>query len=94
MNKRGMSPQKAQAIRAGKGIEETKMQKVRVEKGLSQRELAARVGVSVKTIQFYEQRRRSIDSARLHTICKITDALGCKVVDIIESKELIAALRR
>lgn len=94
MNKRGMSPQKAQAIRAGKGIEETKLQKVRVKKGLSQSELAARMGVSVKTIQFYEQGRRSIDSQRLHTICKFADALGCKVEDIIESKELIAALRR
>lgn len=70
-------------------MEQTSLQKVRLKKGLSQKKLAEKSGVSVRTIECYEQRSRPIDGARLETLCELSKALGCKIVDILESQELI-----
>lgn len=88
MNKRGMSPKKAQKLRKEKGIEETKLQTRRVIKGYSQKELSVKSGVNAKMIQGYEQRRRSIDGARLETLCNLALALDCKIADILEDEQL------
>lgn len=85
MKKRGMTPEQAEKI-FGKG---TKLRIVRVRRGLSQTELAAASGVPVKTIQRYEQEPNKIDSARLDKLCGLTEALDCKITDIIENTELI-----
>ena len=55
---------------------------------LSQKELAERSGVNVRTLQFYEQGTRDIDGARLETLLDIAAALGCRIDDIVESEEL------
>lgn len=89
MAKRGMTPERAKLIRASKGIEETKLQQVRVNKGFSQNDLAVASGVSINTIQCYEQRKRPIDKAQLKTISAICEALECNIEDILEDKALI-----
>ena len=48
------------------------------------RELAQQAGVSVRTIQQYEQRRKDINKAQTETLLKIARALVCTVEDLVE----------
>ncbi len=89
MVKRGITPEQAQKIRETKGKEDTNLQRLRVEKGLSQTALAAKSGVTKRAIECYEQRTRVIDNAKLDTLCRLCFALDCKLEDILENKELI-----
>ena len=94
MNNRGITVGQAKLIREKRGLtDETKLQKIRVSKGLSQGQLAKLAGVAVRTIQHYERGVRDIDGAKLDTICKLCLALGCKIEDILENEETIAKLR-
>ncbi len=93
MSKRGMKPQQAAQIRTQRGLKQTKLQRLRVKKGLSQSELAAISGIPISRIQHYEQQVRTIDSARLDTLCALCMALNCKIEDLLESKEIIEKLR-
>ncbi len=90
MSRRGITPYQAQQIREQKGLEDTKLLKLRLSKGLSQRELAELSGVSERAIKCYEQQTRPIENAKLHTLYKLCIALGCKIEDILENKEMIA----
>ena len=89
MSKRGITSEEARRIRKRKGLDETKLQKLRFSKGMSQRELSVISGVVVRSIRSYEQRERDIDSARLSTLCDLCGALDCKMSDIIEDDALI-----
>lgn len=89
MRKRGMKPQQFATLNAQKGIESTKLQKLRVAKNLSQSDLAELSGVPFRRIQYYEQNKGTIDSAKLETLCALSSGLGCKIEDIIESRSLI-----
>ena len=92
-NKRGITVEQAKRIRAEKGIKDTKLQRVRVSRGLSQIELAERSGVPVRSLPRYEQGIRPIDNAKLQTICKLCIALYCKFEYILENEETIKMLR-
>lgn len=63
---------------------ETKLKKIREAAGLSQNDLAAKSGVSLRSIQMYEQRNNDIDKAQGHTLYKLSMALGCDVEDLME----------
>lgn len=89
MKKKGITIEQAQKIRKARGLEENKLQKKRVEKGLSQAELSALSGISQRTISSYEQNLRNIKCAKLETLCSFCRALDCKIEDIIDDKELI-----
>lgn len=52
--------------------------------GLSQSQLAALTGVSVRTLQDYEQERKPLEGARAITVLKIAQTLGCSVEDLIQ----------
>lgn len=56
--------------------------------GLSQRELSRLSGVSIRSIQLYEQRVNDIDKAQGHTLYKLAWALRCKIEDILELPHL------
>lgn len=90
---RGPSVQQARKIRAEKGLPETKLMQMRIERGLSQQGLAEKSGVSARAIRSYEQFVRPIEKAQLQTICALCLALDCKLEDIIESEELITQLK-
>ena len=68
---------------------ETKLQRMRAQKGMTQKELALKSKISVRTLQCYEQRTRAIDTARLSTLCDLSNALDCRIGDILESQNLI-----
>jgi transcriptional regulator with XRE-family HTH domain len=85
-----MTPQQAEELLIKNGLNpRTKLRIVRVRRGLSQSELAAASGVPKATIQRYEQDPNTIDGAKLGTICDLSEALDCKITDIIEDKDLI-----
>ena len=94
MVKRGMTPQQAARLREKMGVKMTKLQRLRVQKGYSQSELAEISGVPFRRIQHYEQQSRPIDSAKLEVICKLCVALDCKIEDIIENEEVVELLKQ
>ena len=65
-------------------IGETKLKRVREAARLSQSELAKKSGVSLRSIQMYEQRQNDIDKAQGHTLYKLSVALGCDIEDLLE----------
>lgn len=67
---------------------ETKLKRIREAAGLSQNELAVKSGVSLRSIQMYEQRNNDIDKAQGHTLYKLSVALGCSIEDLLERPNL------
>ena len=57
----------------------------RTKAGLSQAQLAAKVGISVRTLQDYEQGRKPLEKAAAITVLRIACVLGlCLLSDIEE----------
>ena len=52
----------------------------RVEAGMSQRELAAKSGVPLRTLQNWE---RDVSQASVGSLKRVADTLGCKVDDLL-----------
>ena len=69
--------------------EQTNLQKLRIKKGLSQSQLAAKSGVTLRMVQSYEQRDRHIEGAKLDSLCSLALSLDCKIEDILDDKTLI-----
>ena len=63
---------------------ETNLKLMRKNAGLSQSELAELTGISVRTIQQYEQRQKSINRAQVDYLVRFSQALDCDVMDLIE----------
>ena len=63
----------------------TKLQTMRKNGGLSQKQLADKSGVSLRSIQQYEQRAKDINKAAVDSLLSLAKALGCRVEDLIES---------
>ena len=62
----------------------SKLKKVRLEKQMTQQNLASIAGVPIRTIQQYEQRQKSINKASAETVYLLAEALGCDIKDILE----------
>lgn len=62
----------------------TNLQRIRNSRSLSQSQLAKTSGVSVRMIQYWEQRAKNINMAAASTVLKLADALDCEVRDLLE----------
>ena len=62
----------------------TKLQEIRKTIGLSQKELSAKSGVSLRMIQQYEQRAKDINKATAGNLFALAQTLGCKAEDLLE----------
>jgi len=62
----------------------TNLKRIRIDSGITQAALAERSGVSLRTLQDYEQGRKPINQAAAITVYRIANALDCKVEDLIE----------
>ena len=62
----------------------TRLQSIRKNYGVSQRRLAEMSGVSLRSIQLYEQRQKDINKAQLETVNSLARTLGCKIEDLID----------
>ena len=63
---------------------ETNLKRIRTAYGFTQAELAERAGVSLRSIQMYEQRNKNINKASADTMYRFAKALGCTMEDLIE----------
>lgn len=63
---------------------ETNLKRIRTTYGFTQAELAERSGVSLRSIQMYEQRNKNINKASADTMYSLAKALGCTMEDLIE----------
>ena len=63
---------------------ETNLKRIRHLAGLSQSELAEKSGISVRTIQQFEQRQKNINKAQIDTLIPLSIALYCDVRDLLE----------
>jgi DNA-binding XRE family transcriptional regulator len=63
---------------------ETNLKRIRTTYGFTQAELAQRSGVSLRSIQMYEQRNKNINKASVDTIYQIAKVLGCTMEDLVE----------
>lgn len=82
-----MTPEKA--VEVFQGRNESKLKKIRVQRGLSQQGLADAAGEKKRLIQTYEQGERDINNSQIDTLCNLCIALNCKISDILEDDELI-----
>ena len=61
-----------------------KLQERRKAAGLSQSQLAAKVPMSVRTLQHLERGSLDINKAAALTVYRLAQELGCEVVDLLE----------
>ena len=64
--------------------EPTRLQVIRKSCGITQNELAKQSGVSLRSIQMYEQRNKDINKAQMETVNNLAKVLGCKMEDLME----------
>lgn len=62
----------------------TRLQAQRKICGYSQRELAEKVGVNLRTLQQYEIRAKDINKASAATLLSLSRTLGCSIEDLLE----------
>ena len=62
----------------------TNLKRIRTAYGCTQAELAKRSGVSLRSIQMYEQRNKDINKASVDTVYRIAKVLGCTMEDLVE----------
>lgn len=62
----------------------SKLQMRRKQYGYSQRELAERSGVNLRTLQQYELKTKDINKASVQTVLAMANVLGCHVEDLME----------
>ena len=63
----------------------TKLQVLRKNIGYSQRELAEKSGVNLRTLQQYELKAKDINKAATSTLFALSKTLGCKIEDLLEN---------
>lgn len=62
----------------------TKLKQRRTEAGITQKELADRTQLSLRTLQHYEQGSKDLTTAAAITVWKIAKALDCTIEDLID----------
>ena len=63
---------------------DTNLKRIRTAYGSTQAELAKRSGVSLRSIQMYEQRNKDINKASAETLLRLSRVLGCTMEDLME----------
>lgn len=70
------------------------LQDQRKKKGLTQKQLADISGVTIKNIQHYEAGTRNLDGAKLETLARLSLALDCHILDLLNNDELKKLYRK
>lgn len=63
---------------------ETSLKRIRTAYGCSQSELARLSGVSLRSIQMYEQRNKDINKGQSAAIMRLSRVLGCSMEELLE----------
>lgn len=64
-------------------MNKTALQKIRISKGLSQSQLANRSGVNLRTLQDFDQGRKSLINAKGEMLYRISMALDCSIYELL-----------
>ena len=64
---------------------DTNLKRIRTAYGCSQAKLAKLSGVSLRSIQMYEQRKKNINKASADALYNIAKVLGCTMEDLLEN---------
>lgn len=65
-------------------FKDTNLKRIRTSYGCTQAELSEHSGVSLRSIQMYEQRNKDINKASAEALYRISKILGCTVEDLLE----------
>lgn len=65
-------------------FKDTNLKRIRNTYGCSQSTLAILSGVSLRSIQMYEQKQKDINKASAETLYRISKVLGCTIEDLME----------
>ena len=65
-------------------FKETNLKCIRTTYGYTQAELAKRSGVSLRSIQMYEQRNKNINKGSADTLFRLSKVLCCSMEDLLE----------
>ena len=63
---------------------DTNLKRIRTTYGCTQAELARQSGVSLRSIQMYEQRHKDINKASAETLYRLSKVLGCTMENLVE----------
>jgi transcriptional regulator with XRE-family HTH domain len=66
----------------------SKLKETRKSKGISQKDLAERAGISLKALQAYEQNYRPLERASALDVYQIAKALNTTIEDLLELESL------
>lgn len=66
---------------------ETNLKHIRTVCGYSQKRLAEMSGVSLRSIQMYEQRQKDINKAQSDTIYRLAKTLNCAMEDLLDKRQ-------
>lgn len=58
----------------------------RTKAGVTQAQLAEKAGISLRTLQDYEQGRKPLEKAAAITVLNLARCLGCTVENLIDEK--------
>lgn len=61
------------------------LKRIREEKNVSQAKLSEATGISLRSIQAYEQNQRDINKVQGATLLTLANALDCKIEDLLET---------
>lgn len=61
----------------------SKLEIKRKEQKMTRKQLSLKSGISDRTIESYEQGYRELKKAKIETLIKLSNALNCKIEDII-----------
>ena len=70
--------------RIKESFSDTNLKRIRTSYGCTQAELSRRSGVSLRSIQMYEQRNKDINKASVETVHSLAKVLGCTIEDLME----------
>ena len=65
-------------------FKDTNLKRIRTAYGCTQAELAKQSGVSLRSIQMYEQRNKDINKASVESLYHISKVFGCTIEDLLE----------
>ena len=65
----------------------TNLKQKRLDAGMTQAQVAEAAGISLRSLQDFEQGRHPINKAAAITVYKLATALGCEVKDILEIED-------
>lgn len=68
-------------------FKETNLKRIRSAYGYTQAALAKQSGVTLRSIQMYEQRQKNINKASAEALYRMAGVLGCSMEDLVEKQQ-------